>query len=73
MNEGRLPKEFRDQCKAFGSRVIRLFVGLPKNRDEVAIIASNCFVWERQLQRKFGKLSGHVRMPSLRPKLGGAL
>ena len=73
MNEGRLPKEFRDRCKAFGSRVIRLFVDLPKNRDEVAIIA-------KQLLRSGTSVAAQVREASrarsdaeFAAKLGGAL
>jgi len=70
MNEGRLPKEFRDRCKAFGSRVIQLLVGLPKIGMKSSSLQSNCFVRERPLQRKFGKLLGPVRMPSLWPNWG---
>ncbi len=37
MHRGRLPQEFRDRTKRFGAMAIRLFVKLPKRRDEVAI------------------------------------
>ncbi len=73
MNQGRLPKEFRDRCKVFGSRIIRLFVGLPRNRDEVAIIA-------KQLLRSGTSVAAQVREASrarsdaeFAAKLGGAL
>ncbi len=34
---GRLPREFRDRTKRFGATAIRIFVKLPKNRDEVVV------------------------------------
>ena len=57
MNQGRLPKEFRDRTKRFASATIRLFVGLPKSRDEVRILA-------KQLLRSGTSVAAHVREAS---------
>jgi four helix bundle protein len=34
MHCGRLPEQFRDRTKRFGAVVIRLYIKLPKNREE---------------------------------------
>ena len=57
MNQGRLPKEFRNRTKRFASTTIRLFVGLPKSRDEVRILA-------KQLLRSGTSVAAHVREAS---------
>lgn len=73
MNSGRLPREFRDRTKAFASCVIRLFLMLPKKREEVALMA-------RQMLRSGTSVAAHVREASRArsneefvSKLGGAL
>jgi four helix bundle protein len=73
LNAGRLPKEFRDRTKAFASGTIRLFVNLPKGREEVKVIA-------RQMLRAGTSVATHVREASRArstdefvSKLGGAL
>lgn len=73
MNEGRLSKEFRDRAKAFASRSIKLFVALPRKREEVLIVA-------RQMLRSGTSVAAHVREASRArsnvefvSKLGGAL
>ena len=70
---GRLPEEFRQRAKAFASASIRLFVSLPRQREEVAIIG-------RQMLRSGTSVAGHVREASRArsdnefvSKLGGAL
>ncbi len=72
-NQGRLPKEFRDRTKKFASATIRLFVALPKGRDEVRILG-------KQLLRSGTSVAAHVREASRArsddefvSKLGGAL
>lgn len=40
MSQGRLPIEFRDRTKKFVSAIIRLFVTLPKGREEVRILGT---------------------------------
>ena len=72
-NQGRLPKEFRDRAKKFASSTIRLFVTLPKGRDEVRILG-------KQLLRSGTSVAAHVREASrarsdeeFTSKLGGAL
>lgn len=37
MRYGRLPEEFRDRTKCFGAACIRLYVKLPKNREELLV------------------------------------
>ncbi len=73
MNQGRLPVEFRNRTKAFAAGAIRLFVKLPKARDEVRVLA-------RQLLRSGTSVAAHTREASrgrsddeFVSKLGGAL
>lgn len=73
MNRGRLSEEFRGRTKRFASGVIRLYVGLPKKREEVSVIG-------RQLLRSGTSVAAHVREASRArsedefvSKLGGAL
>jgi four helix bundle protein len=73
MNQGRLPGEFRDRTKAFAAGVIRLFVKLPKQREEVRVLG-------KQLLRSGTSVAAHVREASRArsdeefvSKLGGAL
>lgn len=72
LNQGRLPIEFRDRTKRFASGVIRLFVQLPKQREEVRVLG-------KQLLRS-GTSVAHIREASrsrsneeFTSKLGGAL
>ena len=69
----RLQKDFRDRTKKFASATIRLFVKLPKGRDEVRILG-------KQLLRSGTSVAAHVREASRArsddefiSKLGGAL
>jgi len=57
MHEGRLTVEFRDRTKQFGSTVIRLFVALPKEREEVRVLG-------RQLLRSGTSVPAHAREAS---------
>ena len=57
MNQGRLSVEFRDRAKKFASAVIRLFVKLPKGREEVRILG-------KQLLRSGTSVAAHVREAS---------
>ncbi len=73
MNQGRLPIEFRDRTKRFASATIRLFVKLPKSREEVRVLG-------KQLLRSGTSVAAHVREASRArsdeefvSKLGGAL
>src|ERR1035437_5641464 len=73
MNQGRLPIEFRDRTKLFAAKVIRLYVKLPKAREEVRVIG-------KQLLRLGTSVAAHVREASrgrsddeFVSKLGGAL
>lgn len=73
MNQGRLPVEFRGRTKKFASAVIRLFIGLPKAREEVRVLG-------KQLLRSGTSVAAHVREASRArsddefvSKLGGAL
>jgi len=73
MNQGRLPTEFRDRTKRFAAATIRLFVKLPKGREEVRILG-------KQLLRSGTSVAAHVREASRArsdeefvSKLGGAL
>src|SRR5664280_2571482 len=56
-NQGRLPQEFRDRTKKFASSIIRLFVTLPKNREEVRVLG-------KQLLRSGTSIAAHVREAS---------
>jgi four helix bundle protein len=73
MNQGRLPVEFRDRTKGYDSATIRLFVQLPKNREEVRVLG-------KQLLRSGTSIAAHIREASRArsneefvSKLGGAL
>ena len=46
--------EFRDRTKRFASAIIRLFVALPKGREEVRILG-------KQLLRAGTSMAGHIR------------
>ena len=70
---GRLPEEFRDRTKRFAASTIKLFVKLPKQRDEARILG-------KQLLRSGTSVAAHVREASrarsdaeFASKLGGAL
>ena len=65
--------EFRERTKKFASATIRLFVALPKGRDEVRILG-------KQMLRSGTSVAAHVREVSRArsddefvSKLGGAL
>ena len=69
----RLPEEFRDRTKRFAAATIRLFVKLPKSREEVRVLG-------KQLLRSGTSVAAHVREASRArsddefvSKLGGAL
>ena len=71
--KGRLPEEFRDRTKRFAAQTIRLFVKLPKTREEVRVVG-------KQLLRSGTSVAAHVREASRArsddgfvSKLGGAL
>jgi len=71
--KGRLSNEFRDRTKAFAAGVIRLYVKLPKARDEVRVLG-------KQLLRSGTSVAAHTREASRArsdeefvSKLGGAL
>ncbi|HOC55836.1 MAG TPA: four helix bundle protein [Verrucomicrobiota bacterium] len=72
-NQGRLPVEFRERTKRYGSMTLRLFAALPRSRDDVRILG-------RQLLRSGTSVAAHVREASRArsdeefvSKLGGAL
>src|ERR1017187_3393937 len=71
--KGRLSEEFRNRTKAFAASIIRLFVKLPKSKEEVRILG-------KQLLRSGTSVAAHVREASRArsedefvSKLGGAL
>ena len=73
MNQGRLSVEFRDRTKKFAAATIRLFVKLPKGREEVRVLG-------KQLLRSGTSVAAHVREAcrarsedEFVSKLGGAL
>jgi four helix bundle protein len=73
MNQGRPSTEFRDRTKKFAAATIRLFVKLPKGREEVRVLG-------KQLLRSGTSVAAHVRESSRArsneefiSKLGGAL
>jgi four helix bundle protein len=73
MRQGRLSEEFRNRAKAFAALVIRLYVSLPKNKEEARICG-------KQLLRAGTSVAAHVREASRSrsdaefiSKLGGAL
>ena len=73
MNQGRLSVEFRNRTKKFASSVVRFFVQLPREREEVRILG-------RQLLRSGTSVAAHVREASRArsvdefvSKLGGSL
>ena len=70
---GRLTDEFRGRTKRFAASVIRLYVGLPKDREEIRVCG-------RQLLRSGTSVAAHTREASRArseaefvSKLGGAL
>ena len=73
MNKGRLSEEFRDRTKAFAAGAVRLYVKLPKVREEVRVLG-------KQLLRSGTSVAAHIREASRArsnekfiSKLGGAL
>lgn len=73
MHQGRLSIEFRDRTKRFAAATIRLFVKLPKRREEVRVLG-------KQLLRSGTSVAAQVRESSRArsgeesvSKLGGAL
>ena len=69
----RLPDEFRDRTKKYAAEIIRLYVKLPKTREEVGVVG-------KQLLRSGTSVAAHVREASrarsnaeFTSKLGGAL
>jgi four helix bundle protein len=69
----RLPDQFRNRTKLYASMAIRLFVKLPKQRDEVRVLG-------KQFLRSGTSVAAHVREASrarsdaeFTAKLGGAL
>ena len=72
-NKGRLSVDFRNRTKQFAAAVIRLYVKLPKDREEVRVCG-------KQLLRSGTSLAAHAREASRArsdaefvSKLGGAL
>ncbi len=70
---GRVSEELRGRAKRFAASVIRLFVQLPRGREEVRVLG-------RQLLRSGTSVAAHVREASrarsreeFASKLGGAL
>jgi four helix bundle protein len=53
----RLADELKDRTKAFASRVVRLFVRLPRQREEVAVLG-------KQLLRSGTSVAAHAREAS---------
>jgi hypothetical protein len=45
---GRLNSEFKDRTKAFAASIIRLYVKLPKNREEVTVCGKQLLPQEHQ-------------------------
>ena len=73
MQKGRLNDEFRARTKRFASSVIKLFVSVPKNRDEARVCA-------KQMLRAGTSVAAHAREASRArsdaefiSKIGGAL
>src|SRR5208282_4459574 len=73
MNQGRLSTEFRERTKAFAAGIIRMYVKLPKTREEARVLG-------KQLLRSGTSVAAHVREASRArsdeefvSKLGGAL
>jgi four helix bundle protein len=69
----KLSQELRDRTKAFASKVIRLYVDLPKQREEVRVVGN-------QLLRSGTSVAAHAREASrarsdaeLCSKIGGLL
>lgn len=70
---GRLPDEFRDRTKRYAAQIVRFYVQLPKDRDEIHVLG-------RQLLRSGTSVAAQVREGSRArsenefiSKLGGAL
>jgi four helix bundle protein len=70
--KGRLSVDFRDRAKHFAAQIIRLYVKLPKEREEVRVCG-------RQLLRAGTSVAAHIREASrarsvaeFTSKLGGA-
>ena len=71
--QGRLSEAFRGRTKAYAAQIVRLYVKLPKDREETRVL-------EKQLLRSGTSVASHVREASRArsedefvSKLGGAL
>jgi len=51
--KGRLPEEFRQRAKRYAAEAIRLFVKLPKEREEIRVLG-------KQLLRSGTSVAGHI-------------
>jgi len=58
----KLSRGLRDRTKAFAANVIRLYVSLPKQREEVRVVGKQLFAREPLLRRRLVKRRGHGRM-----------
>lgn len=56
-HHGRLPQDFRDRTKRFGAMAIRLYVRLPKNREEIVVCG-------KQMLRAGTSVAANVREAS---------
>ena len=59
--KGRLSNEFRGRTKKYASAVIRMFIKLPKNREEVRVLGKQLLRSELQSPRRSAKLPARVR------------
>ena len=57
MNKGKLSEEFRGRTKSYAASVIRLYVKLPRTREEVRVLG-------KQLLRLGTSVAAHVREAS---------
>ena len=64
MREGRLSDEFRARTKKFAAFIIRFYVQLPKERDEVQVCARQMLRSGTLSRPTLGKLQGLVLKPS---------
>lgn len=70
---GRLTDEFRERTKKYAAGVIRLFVKLPKNQDEIRILGKQLLRSGTSVAAHIGEASRARSDEEFISKLGGAL
>ena len=73
MHEGRLSAEFRNRTRNFASSIVRLFITLPRRRDEVSVLAKQMLRAGTSVAAQLREASRARSIEEFSSKVGGAL